>query len=111
MSRALRIISSVFLAALLMLLTVGLPVTYSSVAQWKKVSAPSDVADKNPYSNSTEEKAPKNSLTLSEEYVHGSDYESSLALFQVSVAYIHAHEATYVAFHGEMLCPPPNYPA
>lgn len=111
MNRTWSLILSIFLAALLVLLTIGLPVTYSSVAKLKAATSKNKISDKNPYSNSTEEKTPNNTVTFSEEYVHISNHEPPLSLFQVSVAYLHAHEATYVAFHGEMLCPPPNYKA
>ena len=107
MNRAWLFITSVFLATLLVVLTIGLPLTYSSMLKLKEVSTSGKVADKGPYSNSTEEKVPVQ--TVNEEYVHSSDSELSVALLQLSASYIHVHEAIYVAFHGEMLCPPPNY--
>jgi len=112
MNKLVSSISSIVLAGLLMLLTVGLPITYNSVNKIK-----SDISqgktktndNTNPYSNSTEEKTPSNgSLGISEEYVHEAHYDVHLSPFQVSEAYIHAHEATYVAYHGELHCPPPN---
>lgn len=107
-------IAGLFLAALLMLLTIGLPITYSSV---KKIKA--DIAnskannsksdnDYNPYSNSTEEKTPANSNTVNEEYVHFDHHDFHLSFSQATLAYIHTHEATYTAYHGELHCPPPN---
>lgn len=109
MSKLASYISSIVLAGLLMLLTVGLPITYNSVNKIKNDTCQGNTCDNtNPYSNSTEEKTPSNSLGISEEYVHETHYEVHLSPFQVSIAHIHAHEATYVAYHGELHCPPPN---
>ena len=59
----------------------------------------------NPF-GSTEEKAPSGN-SFSEEYLHDhhkSDYSSSLSL-----QYHKCENAgTYIAFHGELLVPPPN---
>ncbi|GAB3009923.1 hypothetical protein GCM10027051_09020 [Niabella terrae] len=101
-------ISGIFLAALLLLLTIGLPLTYSSISKLKQQTAASNkYADKNPYSSSTEEKTASNNLTVNEEYVHAAS-ELNPLVREISVAYIHAHEATYRAYHGELHCPPPN---
>jgi len=108
MNRFYNYISAVFLAGLLLLLTIGLPVTYNSLKAIRADITQSDSCDKNPYSNSTEERTPSGGVSINEEYVHEMRYDLHLPPQQVSVAYIHAHEATYVAFHGELHCPPPN---
>jgi hypothetical protein len=58
-------------------------------------------------SNTTEEKTSNGFNSLSEEYLH-TDSE----LFHLAELYLnHTRTHTfseYVAFHGEMLCPPPN---
>lgn len=108
MNKLISYISSIVLAGLLMLLTIGLPITYNSVNKIKNDISQGNTCDNNPYSNSTEEKTPSNSLNLAEEYVHNTHHEVHLSPFQVSIAYIHAHEATYIAYHGELHCPPPN---
>jgi hypothetical protein len=61
-----------------------------------------------PLRNATEEKAPGNSISLAEEYLHNnhhSEYFFSIA------SQIHKCENadTYIAFHGELLVPPPNF--
>ncbi|GAB3427773.1 hypothetical protein GCM10027516_33150 [Niabella aquatica] len=91
-----------------MLLTIGLPVTYNSLSKIKSDIAQGNTGDNNPYSNTTEEKVPSNSLGISEEYVHDTHYDLHVSPYQLSIAYIHAHEATYVAYHSELHCPPPN---
>ena len=101
-------ISAAVLAGLLLLLTIGLPVTYSSVKAIKNSAAHGNACDKNPYSNATEEKTPSGTVSVSEEYVHETRHDLHLPPHQISIAYIHAHEATYVAYHGEQHCPPPN---
>jgi hypothetical protein len=108
MSKSLSYISAIFLASLLLLLTVGLPVTYGAVKMSKSQTSQSETCDNNPYSNTTEEKTPSNSLSISEEYVHETHNDLHLPPQQITVAYIHAHEATYKAYHGELHCPPPN---
>ncbi len=101
-------ISAAVLAGLLLLLTIGLPVTYSSVMAIKNSATHGNACDKNPYSNTTEEKTPSGTVSVSEEYVHETRHDLHLPPHQISIAYIHAHEATYVAYHGEQHCPPPN---
>lgn len=100
-------ISGIFLAGLLLLLTVGLPVTYNAVKELKNNIAQNKVGD-NPYSNATEEKTPSNNLTINEEYMHDHNHGLPIPTEQISIAYIHAHEAVYTAYHGELHCPPPN---
>src|SRR6218665_2060610 len=61
-------------------------------------------------SNTTEEKTSNGFNTLSEEYLHADN-----ELFHLAGLYLN-HTSThtfveYVAFHGEMLCPPPNQTA
>ncbi|MGE9313729.1 hypothetical protein ACLOAU_18900 [Niabella sp. CJ426] len=108
MGKVLGYISAAVLAGLLLLLTIGLPVTYSSTKAIKNNAAHGNACDKNPYSNSTEEKTPSGTVSVSEEYVHETRHDLHLPPHQISIAYIHAHEATYVAYHGEQHCPPPN---
>lgn len=61
----------------------------------------------NPFSNTTEEKTSTNLNTLSEEYLHHTDiYDHSIS---VSSAYFKtANVKAYIAFHGELLSPPPE---
>jgi len=61
----------------------------------------------NPFSGSTEEKAPKSLNTFSEEYLH--DHHQSEYLFSIASKFHKCDDAgTYVAYHGELLVPPPN---
>lgn len=101
-------ISGIFLALLLLLLSIGLPVTYNAVNKMKSDIAHHKASDNNPYSNATEEKTPCNNIVVNEEYVHDVQYDFTLSFFQISTSYIHAHEALYLAYHGELHCPPPN---
>ena len=65
--------------------------------------------DTNPFSNTTEEKAPSSPNTLSEEYLHHHDHSQyhRVSLLDASL-YIHGDAGTYLAYHGELLVPPPN---
>ena len=111
MNKIASYITTFLLAGLLILLTVGLPLTYNSSNKSQCDISHSCACDsnQNPYSNSTEEKTPSNGLTISEEYVHDVHPEIHISPFQVSIAYIHAHEAIYIACHFEQHCPPPNF--
>jgi len=61
----------------------------------------------NPFNGSTEEKAPKSLNSFSEEYLH--DHHQSEYLFSIASTYHKCEDAgTYVAYHGELLVPPPN---
>ena len=61
----------------------------------------------NPFSGSTEEKAPKSLSTFSEEYLH--DHHQSEYLFSIASQFHKGEDvSTYVAYHGELLVPPPN---
>ena len=61
----------------------------------------------NPFSGSTEEKAPKSLNTFSEEYLH--DHHQSEYLISIASTFHKCEDAgTYVAYHGELLVPPPN---
>ena len=66
-----------------------------------------DNAD-NPLTTTTEEKNSDNASNLfSEEYLHHAAEEFN----HVSYRLLSLHptqESTYTAFHGELLCPPPN---
>jgi hypothetical protein len=96
-------------------LTVSIPFIYSSQQQLAQnvafhVDDPalggSDEETTNPLSNTTEEKNP-NSNSFSEEYLH--DNHTSDGFFMTALL-IHNCEnvAEYVAFHGELLVPPPD---
>jgi hypothetical protein len=61
----------------------------------------------NPFGNNAEEKAP-NANTFSEEYLHTAHIISH---FYTEISQYHKHENSevYIAFHGELLVPPPNF--
>ncbi len=80
----------------------------SSIEKSSLPLAGSEEEASNPFGNNTEEKVPGNSNTLSEEYLH--EHHSIDTFFIQSVPYNNSGNAeTYIAFHGEMLIPPPNF--
>ena len=107
-------VSALLMILALLWLTVSLPFTYASQQELakdsieKKHSAfPSSEEEScNPFSG-TEEKAPTSGSQVSEEYLH--DNHKSEYLFTI-VSTFHKLEnaGTYIAFHGELLVPPPN---
>lgn len=61
----------------------------------------------NPFGNNTEEKVP-NAGTFSEEYLHHTEQDAHT--FMLRSAFGNTENARlYVAFHGELLVPPPNF--
>jgi hypothetical protein len=61
----------------------------------------------NPFGNATEEKTCDNLNTISEEYLHGSHlFEHYIAV--PSVYNNIENVKIYIAFHGELLSPPPE---
>jgi flagellar biosynthesis/type III secretory pathway M-ring protein FliF/YscJ len=65
-------------------------------------------SDDSPFGNTTEEKTEsKGGITITEEFLH--DMEEMSSLVNPSLNHICNHNfELYVAFHGELLCPPPN---
>jgi hypothetical protein len=60
----------------------------------------------NPFGNSTEEKAPSGN-SFSEEYLH--DHHTDEYFFLIDLQYHKGENAgTYIAYHGELLVPPPD---
>ncbi len=107
-----------YFATILMLfalvwLTVSLPYVYetklkiASIEQGSKLEVQKTAA--NPFANTTEENTCGGINTLTEEYIHHSSFDSSCPVSGgVQLLALHYHEGTYTAFHGELLCPPPN---
>lgn len=107
-------VSSLFMLMALLWLTVSIPFVYSfqqKMAIEKIATAQSAVDDNdssdNPLNNTTEEKNGNSLNTLSEEYLHHA-HEEFNHIAEIIAHLHHAHESTYIAFHGELLCPPPN---
>jgi hypothetical protein len=106
--------SAIFMMVALLWLTISAPFVLASQQQMDKMAktmssqSPLSTCDDetNPFGNNTEEKAPS-STSFSEEYLH----ENHLAhhFFPISLQYHKGENAdTYIAFHGELLVPPPN---
>lgn len=107
-----------YFATILMLfalvwLTVSLPYVYeakqkvASKDHVSKVQAPKNNA--NPFANTTEESTCGGINTLTEEYIQHFSFDSTPFVGSgIQLLQLHYHEGTYTAFHGELLCPPPN---
>lgn len=109
-------LSAVCMVLALLWLTVSAPFVFlaqQKLAEHHQVSKAqlpvNDEGSANPFGNSTEEKAPS-STSFSEEYIH--DHHEADHLFLIASQFHTTKNAgTYVAFHGELLVPPPNMPA
>ena len=110
-----HLLSAVFMILALLWLTVSMPFVYASqqkLAKQDKIEntgsplAGNEEEAANPFGNTTEEKAPGGN-SLSEEYLH--DHHSADYFFSIISQYHKCVNAgTYVAYHGELLVPPPN---
>lgn len=97
-------------------LTVCLPVVYGaqqerdSYVTAEKIPSqddlPTDEDSNNPLPNTTEEKTP-NTVNLSEEYLHDS-HAADNYIAVPSTEYKLLHVSIYIAFHGELISPPPD---
>lgn len=112
-NKLLSYVSSIFMMLALAWLTVSLPFVYEAqqVTDNYKSAAKQDLPDTeedaNPFANTTEEKTPNSANSLSEEYLH--DTHSSENYIAVpSTEYKVEHASTYIAFHGELISPPPD---
>lgn len=102
--------------AALVWLTISLPFVYAGkqeIAQQQQTEntdlpfSGNEEESANPFGNSTEEKGPGNN-SFSEEY-HLHDHHKEDGLLAVAKQYRSCENArNYIAFHGELLVPPPN---
>lgn len=109
-------LSAVFMILALLWLTISAPFVFASqqelAKQEKNSKACSPLAGNeeestNPFGNTTEEKAPSGSSSFSEEFLH--DHHLTDHFFSIALQYHKCDNAgTYIAFHGELLVPPPN---
>lgn len=112
--------SGIFQMMVLLWLTVSTPFVVSFQQQMNKsesrflqVPAPasSDKEDEksttNPFANTTEEKTESGASTLSEEYLHEHHEPEAFLSDRLKHAKC-GHSPLYIAFHGELLSPPPE---
>ena len=110
-----QLASAVCMILALLWLTISAPFVYACQQELAKQSkteqsqAPltgNEEETANPFGNNTEEKAPSSS-SFSEEYLHDQHHDAHFLLLTLSY---HKCESasTYVAYHGELLVPPPN---
>jgi len=108
--------SAILMIALLCWLTISTPFVYASQQEQAKHgkmvhdSADSNAGNEeengNPFGNNTEEKTPS-SNSISEEYLHTYHITTHLHT-EISLYHKLENADTYIAFHGELLVPPPN---
>lgn len=114
-----RCASSIFMMLVLLWLTVSTPFVNSfqqQVAAQEKAEEQKtrgactdkdDPAACNPFANTTEEKTESSSITFSEEYLH--DHFELIHTLDDLLKHDNCdHSALYIAFHGELLSPPPE---
>jgi len=108
--------SAVFMILALVWLTISTPFICSfkqeiaKLAKMENGQSPlgSNKKDNsNPLGNNTEEKTPGAGISFSEEYLH--DHPCTHYFFAELVTFHKSkNSCTYIAYHGELLVPPPN---
>lgn len=110
--------SGIFMALVLLWLTVSAPYVTSfqiQMAEREKQEQKNNTHgctdkeshDCNPFANTTEEKTESGSITFSEEYLH--HHEEAIHTMDDLLKHDKCgHSALYIAFHGELLSPPPE---
>jgi hypothetical protein len=109
-----QLASAILMILALLWLTVSLPFVYESqqeIARQDNKSeistplTPTEEESANPFGSNSEEKAPNSSV--SEEYLH--DHHKSDHFLSIASQFHKCENAgIYIAFHGELLVPPPN---
>lgn len=106
--------SAILMMLAILWLSLSTPFVYASQQEFARQMAAADKGSPltgneegtNPFGNSTEEKAPC-STSFSEEYLHTN--QKADYLFSIILRYYNSQNAgTYIAFHGELIVPPPN---
>jgi hypothetical protein len=109
------LVSSIFMVLTLAWLTVSLPFVNASQQQAAEIqksastdNKPEANDDDNSFANNTTEEKTSNSVnTLSEEYLHDT-HSAEYYVTVPSTEYKVEHVSTYIAFHGELISPPPD---
>lgn len=109
-----RKFSAFFMIAALLWLTISTPFVfraqqaYASQADKAMDQSPlsGNEEESNPFSSSTEEKAPSPNV-VSEEFLHDCHVSHYFGIETFSF-HLRENAGTYIAFHGELLVPPPN---
>ncbi|MEO5561959.1 MAG: hypothetical protein ABIR18_00965 [Chitinophagaceae bacterium] len=106
--------SCVFMMLTLAWLTVSLPFVNGAQQHSKQTSSktgmPIEAEDdgNNPFANTTEEKTSGNFNSIAEEYLHDSNHSLEQYVIVPSIEYKVENVSTYIAFHGELISPPPD---
>ncbi len=100
-----QFLSVIVMLVSLLWLTVSLPFVYKAQQQTITWSEQDGQAE-DPFSDTTEEKAPS-SASASEEYLHHDAGINDWIAKKLRHDHRHAYDV-YVAFHGELISPPPD---
>lgn len=109
-----QLTSAIFMVLALLWLTVSIPfvnatqqlISNQDKSAHSNTSDSNETEDNNPFSNTTEEKN-SSSNTFSEEYLHH-HHDDDYIISASSQFHKCENAGTYIAFHGELLVPPPN---
>jgi hypothetical protein len=103
---AVHFVSVILVTVSFLWITISLPIVFKAEEQnisWSKEPGQSE----NPFSDTTEEKAPSSSVPVSEEYLH--NHNETTNFITDKLIHNHRHEYDiFIAFHGELISPPPD---
>jgi hypothetical protein len=106
--------SSIIMILALLWLTVSIPYVFRAQKQFYSqdrhqsapVNAQQEEEPSNPFASTTEEKTPGSLNTLSE-FLHETELLNQPSR-NLTRHYLYIRPSLYIAFHGELLVPPPN---
>ena len=111
-----QLISAISMILALVWLTISAPFVFAGQQELTKQNqtenagaplAGNEEEATNPFGNNTEEKAPTSGSSFSEEYLH--DHHTTDYFLSIVSQYYKCENAdTYIAYHGELLVPPPD---
>jgi hypothetical protein len=106
-------LASIFMILALLWLTISLPLIYDAQQKFLKLNLKEQQKQNkqstpdNLLANTTEEKPASNS-SISEEFLHDYSHQSSNIFCAKKLDFPHYDENLYLAFHGDLIYPPPN---
>jgi len=108
-------VSAVFMILALLWLTISTPFVFAcqqelakqgKVSSSKAADTPSEEEAAKTVNNTTEEKVPSGN-SFSEEYLH-EPHATHYLIFKIQQHHTGENADDYIAYHGELLVPPPN---
>ena len=108
-----QIVSATFMIAMMLWLTISAPFIYAGQQSQNQTAHAEPISDNNdeeaptPITNTSEEKKPASANAFAEEFLCLNYEDDYAALFEKCYR-DYKNPTSYIAFHGELICPPPD---